>query len=101
MAIVVAMTEASTERKESRLNIRASARQRRLIREAAAVAGKTVTGFVLDSACETAEQLLADRRRFVVDDVAWARFLEALDRPVTARPRLRDLLETPGVFDRR
>ena len=95
------LTEPSSERKESRLNIRASARQETLIREAAAVSGKSMTEFVLDSACTTAEQVLADRRQFVVDDTAWARFMEALDRPVAAKPRLQELLKTPGVLDRR
>lgn len=95
------LIEPSSERKASRLNIRASARQETLIREAAVVSGKSVTEFVLDSACTTAEQVLADRREFVVDDPAWARFMEALDRPVAAKPRLQELLETPGVLDRR
>jgi uncharacterized protein (DUF1778 family) len=95
------LTEPSSERKASRLNIRASARQETLIREAAVVSGKSVTEFVLDSACTTAEQVLADRRQFVVDDTAWDRFMEALDRPVAAKPRLQELLETPGVLDRR
>lgn len=95
------LTEPSSERKEGRLNIRASARQETLIREAAAVSGKSMTEFVLDSACSTAEQILADRRQFVVDDAAWARFMEALDRPPTTKRRLQDLLETASVLDRR
>jgi hypothetical protein len=40
----------------------ASTRQRALIRQAAAVTGKTVTELVLDSACMAAEQALLDRR---------------------------------------
>lgn len=60
-----------------------------------------MTEFVLDSACSTAEQILADRRQFVVDDAAWARFMEALDRPPTTKRRLQELLETPSVLDRR
>jgi uncharacterized protein (DUF1778 family) len=97
----MALSEPSSDRKQSRLNIRASVRQGTLIREAAAVTGKSVTEFVLDSACSTAEEILADRRQFVVDDTAWARFMEALDRPVAAKPRLQALLESPGVLDRR
>lgn len=93
-------TEATSERKQSRLNIRASARQDTLIREAAAVSGKSVTEFVLNSACSTAEQILADRRQFVIDAAAWARFMEALDRPLAIKPRLHELLETPSVLDR-
>lgn len=94
-------TEAPWERKQSRFNIRASARQGTLIREAAAVSGKSVTEFVLNSACSTAEQILADQRQLVVDAAVWARFMEALDRPPTTKRRLQELLETPSVLDRR
>lgn len=90
----------SPQRKAARLNLRASSGQEILIREAAAAAGKSVTDFVLDSACDNAEQVLADRTRFVVDDAAWARFMDALDRAPATKPRLRELLETPGVLDR-
>ncbi|MCW5700537.1 MAG: DUF1778 domain-containing protein [Rhodospirillales bacterium] len=86
--------------KEDRLNLRASSRQTSLIREAADTVGKTMTDFVLDSACSKAEEVLADRRHFVLDDDAWARFMEALDRPARAKPRLKELLETPSVLDR-
>lgn len=97
----MSMTAPISERKESRFNIRASVRQQTLIREAAALAGKSVTEFVLDSACDSAEQILADRQQFAVDAAGWARFMEALDRPVAMKPRLKELLETPGVLDRR
>ena len=88
------------QRKETRLNLRASARQDALVRQAAVVVGKNVTEFVLDSACTAAEDVLADRRRFVLDDAAWKRFMRALDRPVRAKPRLRALLREPGVVER-
>ncbi len=98
--IAVPATRSPLEAKEDRLNLRASARQTSLIREAAEAVGKTMTDFVLDSACSNAEQVLADRRRFVLDDDAWARFMEALDRPARSKPRLKELLDTPGVLDR-
>ncbi len=99
--VAMPSTEAPSERKQSRLSIFASAREETLIREAAAVSGRSVTAFVLNSACRTAEQILADWRQFVVDDAAWARFMEALDRPMAVKPRLQELLETPSVLDRR
>jgi uncharacterized protein (DUF1778 family) len=92
---------ASTKQhKNARLNLRVSSRQDVLVRQAAAAVGKNVTEFVLDSACVMAEHVLADRRRFVLDDVAWDRFLEALDRPVRTKPRLKALLEEPSILDR-
>ena len=90
----------SARRKESRLNLRASAQQDALIRKAAASLGKNVTEFVLDSACANAEHVLADRRHFVLDEARWKAFLKALDRPAVERPRLKKLLTTPSVIER-
>ncbi len=44
-----------------------------------------------------ANQALADRKRFVLDDHQWAEFEKELDRPVHDKPRLRELLMTPGL----
>ena len=45
-----------------RLNVRATARQERLIRTGAETIGVSVTDFILESACLQAEQTLADKR---------------------------------------
>ncbi|OHC81470.1 MAG: hypothetical protein A3G73_09465 [Rhodospirillales bacterium RIFCSPLOWO2_12_FULL_67_15] len=92
--------KSNARRKESRLNLRASAQQDALIRKAAASLGKNVTEFVLDSACANAEHVLADRRHFVLDEARWKAFLKALDRPAVERPRLKKLLTTPSVIER-
>ncbi|MFG2087500.1 MULTISPECIES: DUF1778 domain-containing protein [unclassified Spirillospora] len=86
--------------RETRLNLRASARQDTLIRMAAQATNKTVTAFVLDSASAAAEQVLADRRWFMLDDAAWNAFQDALERPAIVKPRLAELLsEEPGLFE--
>jgi uncharacterized protein (DUF1778 family) len=87
-------------RKATRLNLRASARQDALIRKAAESVGRSVTEFVLDSACASAEHVLAERRQFVLDDEAWSRFMAALDQPAADKPRLKTLLSEPSVLDR-
>lgn len=90
----------SSIRKAARLNLRASAQQDALIRQAAESVGRSVTDFVLDSACISAEHVLADRNRFVLDDEAWKRFMAALDRPVTDKPRLKRLLSESSILER-
>ena len=45
-----------------------------------------------------ANQALADRRHFVLDDEQWQAFQQALDRPVQAKPHLKKLLTEPGVL---
>lgn len=78
--------------RETRLNLRASARQDTLIRLAAQATNKTVTEFVLESASDAAEQVLADRRWFMLDDAAWDAFTDILERPAIVKPRLAELL---------
>lgn len=94
-------TEAEpTLTRETRLNLRATARQDTLIRLAARASNKTVTDFILDSASNAAEQVLADRRWFMLDDAAWAAFEDLLDRPAIIKPRLTELLsEESNLFD--
>lgn len=92
------LTGASPSR-AARLNIRATAKQDTLIRLAAQATSKTVTEFVLDSASNAADQVLADRRWFLLDDAAWSAFNDSLERRPVAKPRLRELLaEESTVF---
>jgi uncharacterized protein (DUF1778 family) len=86
--------------RETRLNLRTTARQDTLIRLAARTTNKTVTDFVLESASNAAEQVLADRRWFMLDDAAWASFEDLLDRPAVVKPRLTELLsDESNPFD--
>lgn len=92
------LTEVPPSR-EARLNLRTTAKQDTLIRLAAQATSKTVTDFVLDSASNAAEQILADRRWFLLDDAAWAAFEDSLERPAVVKPRLRELLaDEASVF---
>ncbi len=86
------------ESREDRISLRATPSQRRMLEQAAEAAGKTLTAFVLDAAALEAQRALLDRRFFALDEAEWARFIEALDEPVTERPRLRRLLNTPGIL---
>lgn len=86
--------------RETRLNLRTSAREDALIRLAAQASNKTVTAFILDSASTAAEQVLADRRWFMLDDSAWAAFEDLLERPAVLKPRLKSMLvEDPDLFE--
>ena len=58
-----------------------------------------MSAFVLDAATRRAEDVLADRRSFRLPPKEWAAFVEMLDRPVVAKPRLATSLRTPTVFD--
>lgn len=74
--------------KVTRLNLRVTAEQNRMIRDAADASHTSVTDFLLETATQRAQQVLADRRWFELTDTAWARFEAALDRPAILKPRL-------------
>lgn len=85
--------------KTERIDVRASKRVKHLLQEAARSSHKNVSEFLLDAGVTAAEQTLADRRNFVLDDQQWQAFQQALDRPVQAKPCLKELLREPGVLD--
>ncbi|MBL5920633.1 DUF1778 domain-containing protein [Lelliottia amnigena] len=74
------------------LNIRAKEAQRALIDTAAGILHKSRTDFILDIACQAAENVILDRRMFNLDDEQYAEFIDMLDAPVTANPALDALL---------
>lgn len=89
----------SSTTKSQRIAIRATSRQSDVIRQAAEASGKSVTSFLLDVGFIEAQRTLADRRLFSLNKTNWDRFVEALERPVSEKSRLRKLLQTPSVLD--
>lgn len=85
--------------KTERIDVRTSSPVKKLLQEAARASHKNVSEFLLDAGVTAANQTLADRRHFVLDEAQWQEFQNALDRPVKAKPRLKKLLNEPGVLD--
>lgn len=81
--------------KTSRLNLRVAPADDALLRQAADLLGETVSEFLVESARERAERLVADRTRFLLEESEWSAFCEALDRPPEMNPALRELFERP------
>lgn len=94
-------TQAARAPRDQRFNMRMSSQQRRTIATAAAALDKSETDFMLDVTMHEAERVLADRRWFVVDADAWDAFDRLLDEPVPYENDLRELLQSPTVFDQR
>ncbi|ULN34737.1 DUF1778 domain-containing protein [Mycolicibacterium smegmatis] len=84
--------------RDQRMNIRASAQQQLLIRQAAEATDSTVTDFILDSALESAERVLADRKWFVANEEQWIEFQALLNAPLEPMPKLRQLLRRESPF---
>jgi uncharacterized protein (DUF1778 family) len=93
-----------TTQKASRLNIRASARQKSLLKRAARIQKTTMSDFVLDTAVKAAQEVinqqkLADQTHFVLPKAEWQAFCAALDAPPRVIPALKKLITEPGLFD--
>jgi len=77
--------------RSSRLGLRATPEQEAVLRRAAEVAHKSLTDFVLDAACQAAEQTLLDQRLFMVSGGQYQAMLELLEQPERDNARLADL----------
>lgn len=84
--------------KTERIDVRASSSVKQLFQEAARPCNKNVSEFLLDAGVTAANQVLADRRHFMLNDDQWQAFQQALDRPVQAKPRLKKLLNEPDCI---
>lgn len=72
--------------------------QETVLRRAAEVAHKSLTDFILDAACQAAEQTLLDQRLFMVSGSQYQAILEMLDRPESDNPGLADLFSRRPVW---
>lgn len=81
------------------INIRAKAKQRDLIDQAAERLGRSRSDFMLEAACREAEDVLLDQAFFTVDDGTFAQFQALLDQPLPPTDKLRRLLKTKAPWD--
>ena len=80
--------------KREALNLRIKPWVRELIDQAAEIAGKNRTDFVLDAARCAAEDTLLDRTVFTVNPKAYRQFLARLDAPPKPNKRLLKTMQT-------
>ncbi len=81
------------------INIRAKARQRELIDQAAKRLGRTRSDFMLDVACRQAENILLDQAFFSTNTSTFKKLQALLDKPLPTTEKLRKLLNTKAPWD--
>ena len=81
------------------LNLRAKESQRALIDAAAEILHKSRTDFILEMACQAAENVILDRRVFNFNDEQYAEFIDMLDAPVADDPVIDKLLARKPQWD--
>ena len=75
----------------SRLNLRTTAQQDTVLRKAAELSNKSLTDFILDSACQVAKRDLLSSEQARI-------FIERLEQPAQDNPGLQDLLSRPAPW---
>ena len=79
------------------INMRVDSSKRNLIDIAATMLGSDRTSFILDAACRRAEEVILDKRIFLVDSDAFDAFNQALDdNPIEENKCLKKLLARPN-----
>lgn len=87
-------------RKDDVIQIRATAETKALLNRAAALRGQKLSGFMLESARQEAEEAILDQRLFVLDKKAYAAFVTLLDAPPRPNPALKKLLSRKALWER-
>lgn len=95
----MAVIASSTTSRSSRLGLRATHEQEVVLRRAADVAHKSLTDFILDSACLAAEQTLLDQRLFMVSGTQYQALMDLLEQPEQSNEGLRNLFSRKAPWD--
>lgn len=89
----------ATTSRSARLGLRSSEAQLAVLRRAADAAHKSLTDFILDSACLAAEQTLIDQRLFMASSKDYQAFVDLLDRPARSNAGLKDLFSRQAPWE--
>lgn len=95
----MAAVASSNTSRSARLGLRATPEQEVVLRRAAEVSHKSLTDFILDSACLAAEQALLDQRLFLISGRQHRDFMDLLDGPEQSSSGLSDLFSRKAPWD--
>lgn len=90
--------EATTRRRNRRMDLRTTPEERDLIDRAVAATGTDLTDFVITNAYQAARRVLADRDHFQLDAAALREWEAINSRRARDLPGLRRLMERPSPF---
>jgi uncharacterized protein (DUF1778 family) len=96
----MAAIASSASARSARLGLRATQEQEAVLRRAAEVAHKSLTDFILDSACLAAQQTLLDQRLFMVSGSQYQALMDLLEQPEQPNEGLRDLFARKAPWDK-
>jgi len=90
---------AQDAKKDTLINMRVHSSTRDFIDQAANSIGKDRSDFMLEAACEKAQEILMDRTEFLLDDAQWEAFNTMLNNPPKANEKLLALLAAKAPWE--
>ena len=87
-------------RKDTMIQLRASAQTKAKLNRAAALFGQKLSEFILESSTRRADEALLDQRAFVLSPKDHEKFLAMLDSPVPPTKELRALFRRKLPWER-
>ncbi|MDD5130755.1 MAG: DUF1778 domain-containing protein [Candidatus Omnitrophica bacterium] len=85
--------------KNTRIDFRIDDQQKKYLMHVASLRRKKLSAFILESAMKEAEELMADKNNFQLNQSQWKAFSAALDAPAREIPRLKNLFKGPVIFN--
>ncbi len=85
--------------RSEKLDIRITPEAKQVLQEAAKERHTTISQFVLESALDSANAVLAERTRINLNAEQWEAFMAALDAPPRRHERMERLLNEPSILD--
>jgi len=89
----------TAQKRTEKLDFRITQAAKIKLQAAAAAVQQPVSEFVLESALAKAEETLASRTTFGLDDAAWRAFQKVLNAPARELPRMKALISKQGFFE--
>jgi len=86
--------------KTAPINMRVEPSQHALLTRAAALLHKDRSAFILDVACQAAENVLLDQRLFYLNEEDFGAFEAALVAPIPDNAKLKSLLMKPSPWEK-
>ncbi len=90
---------AQDKKKDTLINMRVHSSTRDFIDQAASSIGKDRSDFMLEAACEKAQEILMDRTELLLSDAQWQAFNNILDSPPKPNEKLLTLLSTKAPWE--
>lgn len=85
--------------KATRVQLRLRPDQKAVLARAAQLRNTSLSNFMLEHACEAAQQVLAEQVDIVMAPAEWEAFCKALNAPPRHIPALKKLLTEASAFD--